>query len=44
MFLLQVGLKAMDDYGSDANTDDLAGDSDLDTSTCEYSYHILLVP
>lgn len=24
----------MDDYGSDANTDDMANDSDLDVSTC----------
>ena len=33
--LLQIGLKALGDYGSDADTDDLAGDSDLDTSTCK---------
>ena len=32
---IQVGLKGLDDYGSDVNTDDLAGDSDLDTSTCK---------
>ena len=32
----QVGLKSLADYGSDADTDDLANDSDLDTSTCKY--------
>ena len=31
----KVGLKHIDQY-SDANTDDLANDSDLDTSTCKY--------
>lgn len=31
-----VGLKAVDDYASDANTDDLADDSDLDTSTGDW--------
>ena len=29
----KVGLKHIDDYGSDVDTDDLANDSDLDTST-----------
>lgn len=32
----KVGLKALDAY-SDANTDDLADDSDLDTSTRMYN-------
>lgn len=30
----KIGTKNMDDYGSDANTDDMANDSDLDVSTC----------
>jgi len=41
---VQVGLKNADDYGSDANTDDLANDSDLDTSTresCTIKYFLL---
>ncbi|KAI0222505.1 hypothetical protein LSAT2_026249 [Lamellibrachia satsuma] len=29
----KIGLKHIDDYGSDVDTDDLANDSDLDTST-----------
>ncbi|CAG2254687.1 unnamed protein product [Mytilus edulis] len=29
----KIGTKNMDDYGSDANTDDMANDSDLDVST-----------
>ena len=37
----QVGLKNIADYGSDANTDDLADDSDLDTSTCEFEFFAL---
>ncbi|XP_067929601.1 uncharacterized protein [Watersipora subatra] len=31
----KVGLKALEDFGSDVNTDDLAGESDLDTSTLQ---------
>ena len=34
----KVGLKHIDDYGSDVDTDDLANDSDLDTSTCKSMY------
>ena len=37
----QVGLKNIADYGSDANTDDLADDSDLDTSTREFEFFAL---
>ena len=31
----KIGTKHADDYSSDANTEDLANDSDLDVSTCE---------
>ena len=31
----KVGLKGIDQYSDGANTDDLADDSDLDTSTCK---------
>ena len=34
----KVGLKHIDDYGSDVDTDDLANDSDLDTSTCRSNF------
>ena len=30
-----MGLKALEEYGSGADTDDLANDSDLDVSTCK---------
>jgi hypothetical protein len=33
----KIATKHMDDYGSDANTDDMANDSDLDVSTCMYT-------
>ena len=36
----KVGLKHIDDYGSDVDTDDLANDSDLDTSTCRSNLDI----
>ena len=36
----KVGLKDLDAY-SDANTDDLADDSDLDTSTCMQAHQSL---
>ena len=32
---VKVGLKDVDDYGSDPDTDALADDSDLDISTCK---------
>lgn len=33
---MKVGLKDVDDFLSDADTDDLAYDSDLDVSTCKF--------
>ena len=35
---VKVGLKNVDDFESDADTDDLAEDSDLDVSTCEAAF------
>jgi len=36
----KIATKHMDDYGSDANTDDMANDSDLDVSTCMYIFFL----
>ena len=38
----KIGLKHIDDYGSDVDTDDLANDSDLDTSTCRSTFSVFV--
>lgn len=37
----KIGTKHADEYSSDADTDDLANDSDLDVETCRSIGHIL---
>ena len=32
---VKIGLKKLEDFASDADTDDMADDSDLDISTCK---------
>ena len=41
---VKIGLKDVDDYGSDPDTDALAEDSDLDVSTCMYAHMIEISP